>query len=66
METNGGEIENIKINPNLKEFNFDSQDVEIIGVNPYSIKFMVNLQNAVDKKDFNKKIFIIRHLIIKI
>ena len=29
METNGGEIENIKINPNLKEFNFDSQDVKL-------------------------------------
>ena len=66
METNGWEIENIKINPNLKEFNFDSQDVEIIGVNPDNIILMDILQNAIDKKDFNKKIFILDQSIISI
>lgn len=62
IETIGANIVNVGINEDLKEFIFVSQEIEIeiISLSLYAVKYMDNLQNAVDKDLFNKKIIYIR------
>jgi hypothetical protein len=64
--TSGEDLGNIEINKNLKDFNFTGQDVEIISVSPFAIKYMDNLQNIKSGDLFNKKVYILDKSLISI
>ena len=64
--TSGEDLHNIEINKKLKDFNFTGQDVEIISVSPFAIKYMDNLQNIKDGDLFNKKVYILDKSILSI
>ena len=63
FETNGEEIENLRID---KNFEFDGEEeVEIVGISPLAKKYMENIQDVGDTDKFNKTLFILDNSTIK-
>ena len=66
FETNGGDIDNIEFINFLEKYEFIGQDVDIIALSPFAIKYIDNLQNVENLDLYNKKVSLLDQSIVSI